>query len=148
VRVGWLVGTEALAHECWSQHDYITIGPARLSDRVAQVAVQPKNRERCYARTREILTHNLPIAKAWADSFGSRLSWTPPTAGAIGFMKYDSDAPSLEIADRVRVNQNTLIVPGIHVGMEGYIRIWLGAKEAFLREGLERIGRELTALFD
>jgi hypothetical protein len=46
------------------------------------------------------------------------------------------------------VNQSTLIVPGTHVGIEGHLRIWLGGKEEFLREGLRRIGTELTALFD
>ena len=55
--------------------------------------------------------------------------------------------PSLEFAERVRVNQSTLIVPGAHVGLEGYLRIWLGGKEEFLREGLRRIGNELKPLF-
>jgi hypothetical protein len=63
-------------------------------------------------------------------------------------MKYAADAPSLTIADRVRQNQSTLIVPGVHVGIEGHLRIWLGGKEEFLREGLRRIGKELKALFD
>ena len=54
----------------------------------------------------------------------------------------------VEIADRVRKNQNTLIVPGSHVGLEGHLRIWLGGKEEFLREGLRRIGAELRPLFD
>ncbi len=53
--------------------------------------------------------------------------------------------PSLEIAERVRVNQSTLIVPGSHVGLEGYLRIWLGGREDFLREGLRRIALELPA---
>ena len=61
-------------------------------------------------------------------------------------MKYAAETPSLTIADRVRVNQSTLIVPGIHVGIEGHLRIWLGGREAFLREGLRRIGSELEAL--
>ncbi len=55
-------------------------------------------------------------------------------------MKYDADVASLEIAERVRINQSTLIVPGSHVGLEGYLRIWLGGREEFLREGLRRIG--------
>jgi hypothetical protein len=63
-------------------------------------------------------------------------------------VKYDSDAPSLGIAERVRVNQSTLIVPGIHVGLEGSLRIWLGGREEFLREGLRRIGAELRPMFD
>ena len=63
-------------------------------------------------------------------------------------MKYAADAPSLTIAERVRLNQGTLIVPGVHVGIEGHVRIWLGGKEEFLREGLRRIGTEMKALFD
>jgi aspartate/methionine/tyrosine aminotransferase len=148
VRIGWIVGPRDLVADCWSQHDYITIGPNKMSDRIARVAVEAGNRERCYGRTGEILRHNLPIAREWADSFGGRLAWTEPAAGAIGLMRYASDTPSLAIADRVRLNQNTLIVPGTHVGIEGHLRIWLGGKEEYLREGLRRIGAELTALFD
>src|SRR5512134_3253177 len=55
IRIGWMVGPPTLVAECWSQHDYITIGPHKMSDRIARVAVEPVNRERCYARTREIL---------------------------------------------------------------------------------------------
>jgi aspartate/methionine/tyrosine aminotransferase len=148
VRIGWIVGPRDLVADCWSQHDYITIGPNKMSDRIARVAVEAGNREQCYARTGEILRHNLPIAREWADSFGGRLAWTQPAAGAIGLMRYASDTPSLAIAERVRVNQNTLIVPGTHVGIEGHLRIWLGGKEEYLREGLRRIGAELKALFD
>jgi hypothetical protein len=32
------------------------------------------------------------------------------------------------------------------VGLEGYLRVWLGGHEAFLREGLRRIGLELREL--
>ena len=36
-----------------------------------------------------------------------------------------------------------MIVPGIQLGLEGYVRIWLGAREEYLREGLRRVGEEL-----
>jgi hypothetical protein len=148
VRIGWIAGPRGLVADCWSQHDYITIGPNKMSDWIARIAVEPQNRERCYARTGEILRHNLPIAREWAASFGGRLAWTEPRAGAIGLMKYASEAPSLTVAERVRTAQNTLIVPGTHVGIEGHVRIWLGGTEAYLREGLRRIGTELKALLD
>jgi len=148
VRIGWIVGPAGFVAECWTQHDYLTIGPNKLSDRIARVAVQATNRERCYARTREILRHNLPIARAWVNGFSGRLTWREPQAGAIALVNYDADVPSVQIADRVRVNQSTLIVPGSHVGLEGHLRVWLGGKEPFLREGLRRIGEELKPLFD
>jgi aspartate/methionine/tyrosine aminotransferase len=148
VRIGWMVGHPKVVAECWSQHDYITIGPNKMSDRIARVAVEPANRERCYARTREILRENLPIAREWVASFGGRLSWREPQAGAIALLSYRGDVPSLEVAERVRVNQNTLIVPGSHVGLEGHLRIWIGGREDFLREGLRRIGTELAQVLD
>ena len=146
VRIGWLVAPPQVTAECWTQHDYITIGPNKMSDRIARVAVEPANRERCYARTREILRHNLPIAREWIESFGGQLSWREPEAGAIALVKYSGSTPSLVLAERVRINQSTLIVPGSHVGLEGYIRIWIGGREEFLREGLRRIGLEVGGL--
>ena len=149
VRIGWIVGPTQLVADCWSQHDYITIGPNKMSDRIARVAVEAKNRERCYARTGEILRHNLPIAREWVDGFGGSAHLDAsrrPARSAL--MKYAADTPSLAIAERVRVKQNTLIVPGTHVGLEGHLRIWLGGREEYLREGLRRIGTELKALFD
>jgi aspartate/methionine/tyrosine aminotransferase len=147
IRIGWLVASPAIAEQCWTQHDYLTIGPNKMSDRLARVAVEPRNRERCYARTREILRHNLPIARDWIARFAARLSWREPHAGAIALVRYDAPISSIELAERVRVNQSTLIVPGLHVGLEGYLRIWLGGREEFLREGLRRIGVELQAVF-
>ncbi len=143
VRIGWIVGPREVVAACWAQHDYLTIGPNKISDRVARVAVEPQNRERCYARTRAILRHNLPIAREWMAGFGDRLSWREPQAGAIALVKYEGVEPSVALAERIRVNQSTLVVPGSHVGLEGYLRIWLGGREEFLREGLARIGREL-----
>ena len=148
VRIGWIVATEKATADCWTQHDYLTIGPNKMSDRVARVAVEAANRERCYARTREILTHNLPIARKWIDSFSGRVTWQPPQAGALALIKYDASIASVELAERIRIRQNTLVVPGSHVGLEGYLRIWLGGHEAFLREGLRRIGMELRAVLE
>ena len=146
VRVGWLVGPPAVVADCWAQHDYLTIGPNKMSDRIARTVLEPDNRERCYRRTREILQHNLPIAREWVASFGGAVTWREPQAGAIALIKYAREVPSLDVAERVRTRQSTLIVPGSHVGLEGYLRIWLGGHEEFLREGLRRIGTELRAL--
>ncbi|OFW11663.1 MAG: hypothetical protein A3H96_03090 [Acidobacteria bacterium RIFCSPLOWO2_02_FULL_67_36] len=146
VRIGWIVAPKGLTEACWTQHDYLTIGPNKMSDRIARVAVMKKNREKCYARTRKILKQNLPIAREWVESFGGRLTWREPEAGAIGLLKYSGGTPSVEIAERIRAKQSTLIVPGSHVGLEGHLRIWLGGTEEFLREGLRRIGKELKQL--
>ena len=80
VRIGWIVGPREVVAECWSQHDYLTIGPNKISDAVARVAVQPENREKLYARTRAILQHNLPMMREWVAGFGGFLD-VPRAAG-------------------------------------------------------------------
>jgi len=143
VRIGWIVGPKDVVAECWSQHDYVTIGPNKISDAVARVAVKAENREKLYARTRDILQNNLPIMRAWAASFGNFLTFREPQAGALCLLRYHSGTPSYQLCERIRVNQSVLIVPGLHLGLEGFIRVWLGGKPEFLCEGLRRIGEEL-----
>jgi aspartate/methionine/tyrosine aminotransferase len=127
--------------ECWTQHDYVTICPNKMSDEIARVAVM--NRDRCYARTRALLIKNLEIGREWVASFNGFLEWREPQAGAIALVKYHSETPSAELCERMRVRQSTLVVPGAFVQLEGYLRIWLGGREEYLREGLRRIGLEL-----
>ncbi len=141
VRIGWIVGPKDVVAEAWTQHDYLTIGPNKISDMVARVAVA--NREKLYARTRAILQQNLPVMRRWAESFCGFLTFREPRAGALCLMRYNSATPSVELAERVRANQSVLIVPGAHLGLEGFLRIWLGGKPEFLAEGLRRIGSEL-----
>ena len=146
IRIGWIVGPPDIVAECWSQHDYLTIGPNKLSDIMARTAVTAGNRQKLYARTREILSRNLPRATEWVRGFGGFLSFRPPQAGAIAFVKYEADVPSVELAETIRTKQSTLVVPGRHLGMEGYLRLWLGGRPEFLQEGLRRVGVELAQL--
>ena len=142
-RIGWIAGPKQIVADCWTQHDYITICPNKISDAIARIAVQPENREKLYARTRAILQHNLPIIRNWVASFGGFLTFREPRAGALCLVRYNSATPSLELCERIRANQGVLIVPGIQLGLEGFVRIWIGGKPEFLQEGLRRIGEEL-----
>jgi aspartate/methionine/tyrosine aminotransferase len=124
----------------------VTICPNKLSDAVARVAVQEENRDRLYQRGRALLQQNRKIFSDWLAELGEGFSWVPPKAGAMAFVKYSSPTPSLELVERIRNNQSTLIVPGIHLGLEGHVRIWLGGKRDYLGEGLRRIAEEMSAL--
>jgi aspartate/methionine/tyrosine aminotransferase len=146
VRIGWIVGPPDLIRQCWTHHDYLTICPNKLSDMIARTAVKEENREKLYARTRRILRENLLIAREWIESFGGALTFREPEAGAIGLARYSADIPSLEISERIRRNRSTLIVPGSQLGLEGYLRLWIGGRPEFLREGLGRVGEELRQI--
>jgi aspartate/methionine/tyrosine aminotransferase len=146
VRIGWIVGPADVIAECWTQHDYLTIGPNKLSDWVARTAVEPANREKCYARTREILQHNLPAMREWIAGFHGFLEWREPVAGAMALIRYNAAMPSYELCERVRQKQSTLIVPGVHLGLEGHIRVWMGGRPEYIAEGLRRVGQELRLI--
>jgi aspartate/methionine/tyrosine aminotransferase len=144
VRIGWIVGPRDVVAECWTQHDYITIGPNKMSDLIARTAVRPENREKLYARTRHILQHNLPIMQEWIAGFHGFLQFREPVAGALCLVRYGSQTPSYPLCERIREKQSVLIVPGVHLGLEGHLRLWLGGKPEFLTEGLRRVGVELA----
>ena len=80
----------------------------------------------------------------WVAGLGEGYSFISPEAGAMAFLKYPSPTPSLELVERIRDKQSTLIVPGIHLGLEGYLRLWLGGEQAYLEEGLRRVAKELS----
>ena len=61
-------------------------------------------------------------------------------------MRYRTPIPSLELAERLRVEQDVLIVPGAHFGMESYVRFGYGLPPAELSAALERMGALLRTL--
>lgn len=146
VRIGWIVAPPEIVSQCWMQHDYLTIGPNKLSDALARVAVEPRVREHLYGRTRAILAQNQPVVDEWIAGYGDFLTYIRPAAAAMAFFQYASDEPSEAVAEWLRVNQSTLVVPGSHLGLEGYLRVWTGGKPEYLREGLRRLGVGLDAL--
>jgi aspartate/methionine/tyrosine aminotransferase len=144
LRVGWIVGPPTLVAECWSQHDYITIGPNKLSDRLTRVAIQEKNRARLYGRTRAILKENRPLLEAWVKTV-PQVSYVPSQAGAFTLLKLNTDTPDVDIVKSCMQNQSTLMVPGTHFGTPGYLRVWFGGQPDYIREGLRRIKAALAS---
>ena len=145
VRIGWIVGPRDVIADCWAHHDYLTICPSKLSDEIAQIAVTPENRARYHHRTRTLLSKNVAIVDQWAGECEGVRVWHKPRAGAICLVAYDAAIGSVELAEQIRSRQSTLVVPGLYLGIEGYIRIWFGGEEDYLREGLRRVGLELTS---
>ncbi len=69
LRTGWVVGPAEMAEKLWGYHDYTTIGPTMLTDRLASLALEPARRERILQRTRRILKENYPIVRAWMSKW-------------------------------------------------------------------------------
>jgi aspartate/methionine/tyrosine aminotransferase len=148
LRIGWLVAPTALTASLWSYHDYTTIAPGALSDRLAKIALEPVRRSRLIERTRGILRANLPVLEDWLRTDFPGFRWIRPEAGAIVYVRYDHAVNSTVLVTRLREEKSVLIVPGDHFGMDGYLRLGFGEPQAYMREGLSRLRDLLQSLGD
>jgi aspartate/methionine/tyrosine aminotransferase len=146
LRIGWAVGPPSLIEELWGIHDYTTIAPGAINDRLARLALEPRRRERLLERTRAILRANYPILRDWIAQRAPSLSHVPPEAGAIAFVRYQHAINSTTLVDRLRDEQGVLVVPGDHFEMDGYLRIGFGTEPSQLTASLERIGQMLDSI--
>lgn len=136
LRVGWVVATPEVAEALWSYHDYTTIAPGALSDRLARVALAPDTRARLLARTRQVITGNLPRVEDWLAARAARFSWIPSDAGAFVYARYAHPANSTALVTRLRDEDGVLVVPGDQFGMDGYLRIGVGEHTDAVMAGL------------
>jgi aspartate/methionine/tyrosine aminotransferase len=139
LRIGWIVGPEEVVERTWPYHDYTTISPSALSDRLATLALSPGTRNRILARTRGILNANFPVLRGWFERQEGLFTYLPPRAGAICFARYDLRANSTALVERLIKEKSVLVVPGDHFEMDGYLRFGYGPEKAYLLEGLGRV---------
>jgi aspartate/methionine/tyrosine aminotransferase len=139
LRVGWVVGPEELIRDVWTHHDYTTLTPGMLSDRLTAFAMHPDHRDRILARTRSIVRENLPPVEAWIGEHAGVLSYVRPVAGAIVYLEYDLPVASTELVDRIRREQSVLLVPGQMFGLGNGLRIGFGFDPEETIKGLERV---------
>jgi len=138
LRIGWVAGPEPIIAKLWSYHDYTTIAPSSVSDRLARVAL--KKRREILERTRNILRTNLPIVEEWVNQTGI-FSFVRPKAGAISFIKYALNVNSTRLAEKLREQKSVLVVPGDHFGIDGYLRIGYGVEPNYLKAGLDLVSQ-------
>jgi aspartate/methionine/tyrosine aminotransferase len=146
LRIGWVVAPTAIIEDLWGIHDYTTIAPGAVNDRLARVALAPARRELLLARTRGILRTNYPVLRRWLERRSSFLTHVPPEAGAITFVRYSYPVGSTALMERIRTDQSVLLVPGDHFDMDGYLRIGFGCDPELLLPALDRVGQVLDAI--
>jgi aspartate/methionine/tyrosine aminotransferase len=146
LRIGWIVAPPQTIDRLWGVHDYTTIAPTAVSDRIARLALAPQRRERLLARTRGILRTNYPTLRRWLERRAATLSHVPPEAGAITFVRYSHRINSTRLIERIRDEQSVLVVPGDHFEMDGFLRIGFGCDPELLVPALQRVGDVLDSV--
>ena len=144
LRVGWTVGPEELIRRTWERHDYTTLTPGMISDRLCAFAMQPEIREHIFARTRGIIRANLLHMETWIRAQGDVFMYARPAAGAIAYVKYRLPIGSTALADRVREERSVLLVPGDMFGIGKGIRYGFGFDIEHTMKGLAQAEDLLT----
>jgi aspartate/methionine/tyrosine aminotransferase len=144
LRTGWVVGPAEMVEGLWGYHDYTSIGPTMLTDRLAAAALEPERREWILSRTRTIIRGNYSIVRDWLAAHARRFAHIPPRAGAIAWAALRGGENSAEMAEELREKKGVLIVPGEQLGMESHIRIGFGGDPQRLRQALARISEWLA----
>jgi aspartate/methionine/tyrosine aminotransferase len=134
LRTGWVLAPEQTATELWGYHDYTTIGPSVVNERLAALALAPDKRAEILERTRRIIRGNYPPLADWISRHAFR--HIPPAAGAIAWFACPGSAV---LARRAREEKSVLLCPGEHFNMPGYLRIGFGGHTGELLQALGRI---------
>ena len=145
LRTGWLVGPAQMAEKLWGYHDYTSIGPTMLTDRIASLALRPERHAWLLERTREILRQNYPVMREWLKTHQDLFTHVTPRAGAIAWIGFQKKWNSIEVAEELRVKKGVLLVPGEQFAMPGYLRIGFGEDAEKLQKALGRFDDWIAA---
>jgi aspartate/methionine/tyrosine aminotransferase len=146
LRIGWIAGPPPALARLRGYHDYTTLTPTMVSDRLARAALEPSRREEILQRTRRILRENRPRVEAWIRSHGETFDYVPPVAGAIALIGYRLPIGSVRLFERLRLEESVLITPGAHFGIGKFFRVGFGYDVEKSLEGLARVSAFIARL--
>ncbi len=146
LRVGWAVAPPKMIARIRERHDYTTLSPSAVSDRLAAFALLPEVREAILARTRAIIRANYPMLEAWLETHRDAFSWRRPEAGAIAYVKYDLPIKSTDLAERIRQERSVLLVPGDMFGLKKGLRFGFGYDIEHTLKGLSLVDDVLATV--
>lgn len=140
LRAGWILAEPATADRLRKMNGLFTNSMAHPTERLAARAFDHADALLASGRSR-VDAHAQLVADFVAAN--PRLSWTPPAAGTVGFVKLDT-GPVDEFVDQLLSEYDTLVVPGRFFGAPDHFRIGWGMSSPVLEEGLRRLGEMLA----
>ena len=136
-RIGWVVADRDLIERCWIMKDYTTLSHSGLGEYLAENILE--DRDRHIKRNLEISRTNIEAMSKWIKANGDLLSWVSPKGGFTAFPKYNKRLGSAEFCKKLLKEENILLSPGDHFGVDGHLRINVGSKIEILGAVLPRL---------
>ena len=144
LRMGWIATKdEAALNKIYERRDYDTISCGVLDDKLASMALD--NKEKIFARNREILLRNRRILNEWIRKTEG-VSYVKPEAGTTALVYYNKDIPSFELCKKLIKEKGLLFTPGSCFEMEHCVRIGYAFDSELLEKGLNIFGDFLNSL--
>jgi len=140
LRAGWILAEPAIAQKLRRLNGLFTNSMAHPTERLAARALDHADSLLAAGRTR-VDAHAKLVADFIADN--PRLSWIPPVAGTVGFVRLDTGRVD-ELVEELMAEYDTVVVPGRFFGEPEYFRIGWGMASPVLDEGLKRLGEMLA----
>lgn len=145
LRIGWMVGPEALLQKARLALDYIECDLPTPSQSIALAALR-KGPE-LVLRCQQIAMRNFKIIREWIEKRGD-LQWVEPSGGTVCMIKLPPAVDAQALCTLLREKHATLVVPGDFFYVRGFIRVSAGMDEDVLRAGLKNIGKVIDQLKD
>jgi len=139
LRLGWIVERDRQRMGQYrSSHSYFTVSGSALGEALGVIAL--RNREKIYARVRQVTGANLAVLDSFLKAHAEILDCVRPQGGMTAFpwMKSgeDSRAFCVEAAE-----QGVLLAPGDCFGMPAHFRIGFGASGEKFPRAIERLSK-------
>ncbi|MDQ6760158.1 MAG: pyridoxal phosphate-dependent aminotransferase [Acidobacteriota bacterium] len=143
LRCGWALASPKLATAMWRMQDFFGVNGAIPAEKISVAAFQ--NIDRFVARTRKIIHSNRPLVDRFMETHCKKLAWVPPSAGPVCFPRLRSGSATA-LADRLRSDFKTGIIPGHFFEMPSHFRLGFGGSGVNLKKGLAGLASALREL--
>lgn len=133
LRFGWIKADKNVIEQINYRRDYSFISTGPIKDLLALQAL--KNKEKILKRNERIIAENKAILQNWLQE-NPHYSMVVPKYGLVGFLKYDFDIPSKNLALQLLKDKGLFFVPGICFDAENHLRIGFGRDPENFKKGL------------
>jgi aspartate/methionine/tyrosine aminotransferase len=136
LRIGWIAGEISVIHQMRSYKDYITHTVNPLSEYLALKLLQ--NRSQILPSILEQIKTNVHLFFSVIHELSSLDYCHPIQGGLVCYPRLKNGILSEAYADKLQVNCDVFVLPGINFECEGYIRVGFGESKERFQKGIER----------
>ncbi len=140
IRCGWILAQSELAKRLRRIIDYIHVEGVFIGEEISLRMFGKLDDIKI--RNRKLIDVNKSLVRDWIAQ-ETRLSWVEPVDGVVCFPRVEGLLSGDELAEVLRRNYDTAVVPGKFFEQSQHFRLAFGGDTDVLATGLENIGKVL-----